>query len=153
MVRPALKRFASGSRWKTLTKPEVRAEEGVHLLRVDRVVLHGRGHADAQPRLDERVAERERAAERLAREVREDEQVVVELDATIDQSESRKYGSKKRMRDELSEPGDLRLQGERLPVAEQVRLLDLRGGDEVLDAREAGADLERAGGPLGRPRS
>src|SRR5207253_2279883 len=32
--------------------------------------------------------------------------------------------------------------GERLAVAEQVRLLDLRRRDEVLDRREAGADLE-----------
>ena len=39
--------------------------------------------------------------------------------------------------DELTETGDLRLQGERLAVAGEVRLLDLRGGDEVLDRREA----------------
>src|SRR5262249_47020887 len=44
---------------------------------------------------------------------------------------------------------DLRLQRERLPVSEQVRLLDLRRRDEVLDRREARADLERARGPLG----
>ena len=83
------------------------------------------------------------------REVREDEQLVVELDASVDQSRVEEVRLEEADVDELPEAGDLRLQGERLAVAEEVRLLDLRGGDEVLDAREAGADLERAGRPLG----
>ncbi len=47
--------------------------------------------------------------------------------------------------DELPEPGDLRVERQRLAVAEEVGLLHLRGGDEVLDAGEARAHLEGAG--------
>src|SRR5262249_32251053 len=51
--------------------------------------------------------------------------------------------------DQLSKPGDLGLQSERLSVPEQVGLLDLSRCDEVLDAREASADLEGARRPFG----
>src|SRR5690606_27495514 len=50
--------------------------------------------------------------------------------------------------DELANAAELRLEREALPVSEQVGLLHLSGGDEVLEAREASADLERAGGLL-----
>src|SRR6201999_1391037 len=46
--------------------------------------------------------------------------------------------------DELAQGRDMRLEGEHLAVAEEVRLLHLRGRDEVLDAGEARADLEGA---------
>ena len=36
------------------------------------------------------------------------------------------------------------MQRQALAIAEEIRLLDLRGDDEILDAREASADLERA---------
>src|SRR5262249_26672201 len=102
-----------------------RSEERVHLLRVDAVVLYRAGYAESQPRLDQRVAERHRASDRSPREVGEHEQVVVELRARrpIRVEEVR---LEETYRDELTQRRDLRLQRERLSVAEQVRLLDLR---------------------------
>ena len=61
---------------------------------------------------------------------------------------SSRYGSKNRRFTSWRRPVIWRCSESDLAVAEQVRLLDLRRGDEVLDAREAGADLERAGRAL-----
>ena len=94
---PALNRFASGSCWKTLEKPGVEVPKNVD---VDDVSTESYSAVavtrQAEPRLDERVAEGQRPADRAPREVREDVKRVEELDARVDQSLSRKYGSKKR---------------------------------------------------------
>src|SRR5690606_30120305 len=76
-------------------------------------------------------------------EVREDAQLVEQVDAGAEAA-LEEVGLDHPQVDELTEPGDLRLQRQALPVAEQVGLLDLRGGDEVLDAGEAGGDLDGA---------
>src|SRR5262249_23729316 len=86
-------------------------------------------------------------AERSAREVREHVELIEELRAErpIRVQEIRLEEANA---DELSEPAHLRLERERLPVTEQVRLLDLRRGDGILEGAGAGAAVERACGLL-----
>src|SRR5205823_1701227 len=85
-----------------------------------------------------RVAEERAEAAALVVEVERERPVGVE-EVRLDEAEQ----------EQLAQARDLRLHGERLAAAKQVVLRDLRLGDEVLDAREAGADLERAGRALG----
>src|SRR5207302_1344462 len=87
---------------------------------------------------------RESAAARVLREVGVDAKLVVQVrrHREIGIEEVRLEESDV---DELAQAGDLGLQREALAVAEEVCLLDLRGENEVLDRREAGPDLERAG--------
>ena len=142
-VNPSLNRFASGRRWKTLTRLDVPSRVDCGLRR-DLVVLARVGERRAELGFDQRIAEGERAAAAPLREVLVRAQLVVEVDARAERTVEQVRLEEPQVH-ELAEAADLRLQRERLAVAEQVRLLDLRGSDEVLDAREARADLERAG--------
>jgi hypothetical protein len=123
------------------------AEERGRRLRGDLVGLERVGDRRAQLGVDDGVAERERATERRLGELVVDAELVV-------QAERGGVRAVEEVRlvqaqiDLLTEPGDLRLEREGLAVALQVGLLHLRRRDEVLDAREARADLEGAGGLL-----
>ena len=81
------------------------------------------------------------------REVRVSPQLVEQFDAEVELAVE-EVGLEVADVNELPESADLRVQREALAVPEQVRLLYLRRGDEILDAGEAGADLERPGGTL-----
>ena len=104
---------------------------------VDRVFFDGAGERRGAARLDERVAERDRSAERPSGEVGEHVQRVEELALETDQSRVEEVRLEEAQAStSWRRPETCALQGERLPVAEEVRLLDLRGGDEVLDRCE-----------------
>src|SRR6185312_16706241 len=94
------------------------------------------------------MAPRERATRRVA-VVREEALaavVDVEREVPVGVEEVRLDESRE---EQLAQARQLGLQRQRLTAAEQVVLRDLRLRDEVLDAGEPGADLERAGRPLG----
>src|SRR5690606_34608127 len=128
--------------------PAAAAEERRRRRGRDLVQGGGVGHGHAELRFDQGVTEGQGAAAAALGEVREDAQLVEQVDAGAEAA-LEEVGLDHPQVDELTEPGDLRLQRQALPVAEQVGLLDLRGGDEVLDAGEAGADLEGARRLLG----
>ncbi len=125
-----------------------RAEEGGLGLRGDAIQLGGVRHRGDQRRFDQRVAEGQRAAAAGLGEIIVDAQLVEQVDAGRELAVE-EVGLEEAQVDQLSQAADLRLQRQALPVAEQVRLLHLRGGDEALDTGEARADLEGTGGALG----
>ena len=99
----------------------------------------------------ERVAPRQRAAGRVARERAEAAALVVEVER------ERPLGVEEVRLDEPEQEQLRRLDicacsASVSAAAEQVVLRDLRLRDEVLDRRETRADLERAGRALGEPR-
>src|SRR5690606_24138837 len=117
------------------------AEQGRVGLRGDRVELAGVGERHRELGLEDRVAEAERAALAPLGEVRVDAELIVQIHVGAEAAveEVRLVEAKI---DELANAAELRLEREALPVSEQVGLLHLSGGDEVLEAREASADLE-----------
>ena len=113
-------------------------------LRGDLVLLQAVGQREAELRVDQRVAEGERAAARALREVVEHPQLVEQIAGEADRAVEQ-VGLVVAQVDQHADAAQLAIEGQRLAVAEQVGLLDLGRGDEILDAGEAGAHLERSG--------